>query len=172
MRKSLVLAFERQPPAVTVSAERKRRQRSKNLLLPGIDGRSAWAQRCKTLIAEHVADLGGIEHTTAAQRSLVRRAGVLATELEIFERRLSLGDKSGLSRQQRDELVDMYARAANQLRRLLQAIGLTRRATPKKKMSGALAEILREDERVRALRAQLYREEATDAEIVEDGDGR
>jgi hypothetical protein len=29
-------------------------------LLPGIDGRNTWVRRCRNVISEHVADLGGI----------------------------------------------------------------------------------------------------------------
>jgi hypothetical protein len=54
-------------------------------LLPGIDQRSPWVRRCKDIIAEHIADLGGAANLSAAERSLVRRAAVLATELERLE---------------------------------------------------------------------------------------
>ena len=32
-------------------------------LLPSVDGRSAWVRRCKDLISEHLADLGGADNT-------------------------------------------------------------------------------------------------------------
>ena len=49
-------------------------------LLPSItDGRSAWVRRCKDVISAHLADLGGEDATSAAERSLVRRAAVLTT---------------------------------------------------------------------------------------------
>ena len=60
----------------------KDRQRSSvtngSKLLAGIDGRSAWVRRCKDVIAAHLSD---IPDPTAAERSLIRRAAVLTTEL-------------------------------------------------------------------------------------------
>jgi hypothetical protein len=46
-------------------------------LLPGIDGRSAWVRRAKDIIALHLSDLGGFDNTSAAERSIVRRASTL-----------------------------------------------------------------------------------------------
>jgi hypothetical protein len=44
----------------------KNRQRSRvtngTVLLPGVDGRSAWMRRCKDIIAAHVSDLGGEDY--------------------------------------------------------------------------------------------------------------
>src|SRR5271170_5768060 len=63
------------------------RQRSRitnGKLLPG-DNRGPWARRCKDLIAEHISDLGGISNTSAGERSLVRRIGVMSVELEQLE---------------------------------------------------------------------------------------
>jgi hypothetical protein len=54
-------------------------------LLLGIDGRSPWVRRCKDIIAAHLSDLGGADNTSAAERSTIRRAAVLTTELERFE---------------------------------------------------------------------------------------
>jgi hypothetical protein len=54
-------------------------------LLLGIDGRSPWVRRCKDIIAAHPSDLGGADNTSAAERSTIRRAAVLTTELERFE---------------------------------------------------------------------------------------
>jgi hypothetical protein len=104
----------------------KSRQRSRvtngSALLPGVDGRSAWVRRCKDIIEAHLSDLGGEDNTSAAERSLIRRAAVLTTELERLEARFaSAGEAS-----ERD--LDLYIRAAGNLRRLLEAIGLQRRA--------------------------------------------
>src|SRR6516165_7970026 len=52
-------------------------------LLPGVDGRSAWVRRCKDVINAHIADLGGLDNCSAAEHSIVRRAAVLTTELEV-----------------------------------------------------------------------------------------
>jgi hypothetical protein len=104
-------------------------QRSKvangTALLPGVDGRSTWVRRCKELIADHVADLGGEDNTSAAERSLVRRASVLTVELERMEAKFATAGEAS------PEEIDLYARASSNLRRLLESVhsvGLPRRS--------------------------------------------
>src|SRR5262249_47302794 len=89
---------------------------------PGIDGRSAWIRRCKDLISEHVADLGGLDNTSVAERSLVRRAAVITTELEMLEAKFAAAGNA------EPNDLDLYQRTAGNLRRLLEAIGLQRRS--------------------------------------------
>ena len=103
----------------------KNRQRSRvsngSVLLPGVDGRSSWVRRCKDVIAAHLSDLGGLDNCSAAEHSIVRRAAVLTTELEVLEVRFAkAGEASSLD-------LETYQRCANSLRRLLEAIGLQRR---------------------------------------------
>jgi hypothetical protein len=87
-------------------------------LLPGIDGRSAWVRRCKDVLLEHLSDL---PDATAAERSIVRRAAVLTTELERLEAKFAeAGEASPFD-------LDLYQRTAGGLRRLLEAVGLQRR---------------------------------------------
>jgi hypothetical protein len=91
-------------------------------LLPGnIDGRSAWVRRCKDVIAAHVADLGGELNTSTAERSIIRRAAVLTTELERLEAKFAVDEAAS------PDDLDLYSRAASNLRRLLEAVGLQRR---------------------------------------------
>ena len=105
----------------------KDRQRSSitngSKLLAGIDGRSAWVRRAKDLIGEHLADLGGADNTSAAERSIVRRAAVLTAQLEQLEVRFALANGDV-----RPEDLDLYQRTASTLRRLLEAVGLRRRS--------------------------------------------
>jgi hypothetical protein len=89
-------------------------------LLPGIDQRSAWVRRCKDVIAQHLSDLGGEDNTSAAERSIIRRAAVLTTELERMEVSFATSDAS-------PEAIDLYARASSNLRRLLESLGLKKR---------------------------------------------
>jgi hypothetical protein len=148
-------------------------------LLPGVDQRSRWVRRCKDVIAAHISDLGGTDNTSAAERSLIRRAAVLTTELEQLEARFALevnregkrlpaenllvvaenslamaaryqpgpkdnpnenydehryahwlaAAREALRAAAASELVslDAYQRAANSLKRLLEAVGLQRR---------------------------------------------
>jgi hypothetical protein len=99
-----------------------KRQRSRvtngTTLLPGIDQRSAWVRRCKDIIAAHLHDLGP-DTASAAERSLIRRVGVLTTELERVEVRFATNTATN------DDL-DLYQRTAGNLRRLLEAVGLKR----------------------------------------------
>jgi hypothetical protein len=103
----------------------KSRQRSRvsngSTLLPGVDGRSPWVRRCKDVINAHIADLGGLDNCSAAEHSIVRRAAVLTTELEVLEVRFAKAGEASA-----DDL-ETYQRCANSLRRLLEAIGLQRR---------------------------------------------
>jgi hypothetical protein len=106
-----------------VDSKKSGRSRISNgsALLPGVDGRSAWVRRCKDVINAHIADLGGLDNCSAAERSIVRRAAVLTTELEVLESRFAkAGEASSLD-------LETYQRCANSLRRLLEAVGLQRR---------------------------------------------
>jgi hypothetical protein len=90
--------------------------------LANVDGRSLWARRLRDLIELHVSDLGGSDAITAAERSIIRRASTLTVELERLETRFALAGEASA-----DEL-DLYSRTAGNLRRLLESVGLQRRA--------------------------------------------
>jgi hypothetical protein len=107
-----------------------------SVLLPGIDQRSTWVRRCKDIIASHLSDLGGADNTSAAERSIVRRAAVLTTELERLEARFALAGEAD------SDDLDLYQRTAGNLRRLLEAVGLQRRA---RTVEPTLADILNEE---------------------------
>lgn len=120
-------------------APRKNPQRSKisngTALLPGgVDGRSAWVRRAKDIIAAHIADLGGDDNCSTAERSLVRRSSVLEVELERLEVKFAQANAASA-----DDL-DLYQRTAGNLRRLLEAVGLQRRA---KNVTPTLSDALR-----------------------------
>jgi hypothetical protein len=91
-------------------------------LLPGVDGRSAWVRRAKDIIAAHLSDCGGESNTSAAERSIIRRAATLTVELERLEAKFALAGEASV------QDLDCYQRGANTLRRLLGAVGLQRRA--------------------------------------------
>ena len=100
-------------------------QRSKignGALLPGIDQRSTLCRRAREVIADHISDLGGEDNVSTAERALVRRAAVLVTELERLELRFAQAD------QPESADLDLYQKLTNTLRRLLQSLGLARRA--------------------------------------------
>jgi hypothetical protein len=91
-------------------------------LLPNVDGRNTWVRRARDVIAELVSDLGGLENVSAQERSIVRRAAALTVELERLEARFALADAAN------SDDLDLYARASGGLRRLLESVGLERRA--------------------------------------------
>jgi hypothetical protein len=82
------------------------------------DGNSAWARRYKDLCAAHASDMGGREVLSEAQISLIKRTAAIELELEQAE---SMGQQIDL---------DQYTRAAGHLRRLLETLGVERRARP------------------------------------------
>jgi hypothetical protein len=83
------------------------------------DSTSAWGRRFFDLAQGHVSDLGGRSNLSEAQFALVKRAAGLECELEQMEGRLSLGEAVDL---------DSYGRAGSHLRRMLEALGLERKA--------------------------------------------
>jgi hypothetical protein len=91
-------------------------------LLPGVDGRSPWVRRCKDVIAAHLSDLGGMDNTSAAEQSLVRRASTLTVELERLEAKFANSENGANNTD-----LESYQRCANTLRRLFEALGIQRR---------------------------------------------
>ena len=92
-------------------------------LLAGVDGRSTWARRLRDLIELHTNDLGGDANISEAERAIVRRASVLIVELERMETDFALANGAP-----NIATLDAYQRAAGNLRRLLEWLGLQRRA--------------------------------------------
>jgi hypothetical protein len=78
--------------------------------------------QAKDVVAAHLSDLGGVDNTSAAERSIIRRASTLTVELERLEARFATAGEASA------EDIDLYARVAGNLRRLLEAVGLQRRA--------------------------------------------
>lgn len=87
---------------------------------------SAWARRYYDCVFGLVSDAGGRDQLSAAQFALCQRAAALQCECERMDARLSQGQEINL---------DTYGRAASHLRRILEALGLERRA---KDISGQL----------------------------------
>jgi hypothetical protein len=118
------------PTERPVVARRKNPQRSRitngTALLSGVDGRSPWVRRCKDVIAAHLSDT---PDASAAERSIIRRASVLTVELERMERQFALAGEADPAQ------LDLYARVAANLRRLLESVGLQRRAKDVRELS-------------------------------------
>jgi hypothetical protein len=79
-------------------------------------------RRAKELIDSHTAALGGVDNVSPAESALVRRSAVLIVELERLERIFALAGQADA------DSLDLYARVAGNLRRLLEAVGLQRRS--------------------------------------------
>jgi hypothetical protein len=93
----------------------------RTLFADGTDMRSSWARRLRDVLALHLSDLGGADQCSEAERSIVRRAAVLTVELERLEVRFATNKAADVD-------LDLYQRTAGNLRRLLESIGLQRRA--------------------------------------------
>jgi hypothetical protein len=120
----------------TVPAGREARSRITNgaAFLPDVDHRSTWVRRCRDLIGLYLSDLGGDDNVSEGERSIVRRIAVMTVEIERVELRLAMCDEPS------DRLIDLYIRSSGNLRRMLETIGLERRA----KDITSLGQILRE----------------------------
>jgi hypothetical protein len=94
-------------------------------ILPGIDGRSVWVRRFRDLQKLHLSDLGGEDRASEAEKSIIRRAATITTELEYFELRFALAHQAGETPD--IAYLELYQRLANSLRRLLEAVGVQRR---------------------------------------------
>jgi hypothetical protein len=102
---------------------RKGRSRVTNgsVLIPDVPQTSPWVRRCRDLIAAHTSDLGGKDHISQAELSIIRRCATLTVALEQMEvefARVGAADANSL---------DTYQRASSSLRRLLESLGLRRR---------------------------------------------
>jgi hypothetical protein len=104
------------------------------------------------LIGAHLADLGGRDLVSEAEYCLVRRAALLTLELELLESRFEANDGAKAAE------LECYQRVASSLRRLMESLGLKRRA---RDVGPTLGEVLREGIRLDR--------EAEDAEVEANG---
>jgi hypothetical protein len=101
------------PPRIRSAVSNGRR-----LFVEG-DGNSAWSRRYRDLIVGHINDMGGEDVLSESEKSLIRRASAIECELEQMEGLLSRREPVDL---------DAFTRAAGHLRRILETLGLQRRA--------------------------------------------
>ena len=127
----------RQLTADRLPAQCSKVTNGKTLFAEGGDMRGPWARRLRDVFSLHLSDLGGADAVSEAERSIVRRAAVLTVELERIEAKFAVD--GGLPGD-----LDLYQRTAGNLRRLLESVGLQRRA--KDVGSLTLADLLREDQ--------------------------
>jgi hypothetical protein len=86
----------------------------------GGDGRGAWTRRWKDLNEAHIEDIGGPDGLSEAQVSLCRRVAAIEVQLEQMEAAMSEGDLK--------VDMDQYGRLAGHLRRILETLGVERKA--------------------------------------------
>jgi hypothetical protein len=106
-------------------------------LLPNIDNRSGWCRRFRDVLALHLSDIPDASH---AEEALVRRASCLIVELERMESKFALDDGCN-----DPTLLTGYQRAANSLRRILESLGLQRRAKDITVSGVTLGELFKQD---------------------------
>ena len=75
----------------------------------------------RDVLEMHISDLGGTDAASAAEFSIARRAAVLTVELEKMEGAFAVSDAT-------PEQLTLYQMTANSLRRMLESLGLNRRA--------------------------------------------
>jgi hypothetical protein len=92
-----------------------------SLLVEDADQRTRWVRRLRDLMALHIADLGGPDNISEAERSIIRRAATLTVELEQMEAKFAVAGGAG-----REQLYQ-YQTCSNTLRRLLETVGMKRR---------------------------------------------
>jgi hypothetical protein len=124
------------PDHQPIRAQRSRITNGK--LLTGIDGRSAWVRRAKDLLRSFITDLGGADDISTAEAALARRCAVLVAQAELLEAAFAQAEGKADNAD-----LDAYLKTANVLRRLLQTLGLKRRA---RDVSPSLVDIFREQQ--------------------------
>ena len=82
---------------------------------------AALSRRARPL---HLSDLGGEDNCSEAEKSIARRAALLTVELERLETLFAQAGEATASQ------LALYSTTSNTLRRLLQTIGVERRAKP------------------------------------------
>jgi hypothetical protein len=116
-----------------------------------VDPNSAWSRRFRDLTGLHVADCGGAGALSAAKLSLCRRAAALEVAMEAMEGRMAAGEAVD---------VDRYGRAASHLRRILETLGLERKARDVSALNGSSVELF---EPFSPMRSRWAAEEAAKA---------
>jgi hypothetical protein len=84
-----------------------------------VDQRSRFPRRLRELLADHLSDR---PDASVAERCIIKRACVIEVELERMETGFALNGEASPA------ALDLYARVSGNLRRLLESVGLERRA--------------------------------------------
>lgn len=95
-------------------------------LLPGVDNRSRWARLFKDVRGMLIQHLGGEDRMSAPQHSLCRRVATFEAELVHMEADFAASRESGETPAQSE--LDLYSRMTSAQRRILDTLGLDRKA--------------------------------------------
>jgi hypothetical protein len=87
---------------------------------------------CSTFTTPTSATWAGQDAVSQAEASIMRRAATITTELERLEAKFASGESTPTD-------LDLYQRSAGNLRRLLESVGLQRRAKPVQSLAEYLA---------------------------------
>ena len=102
--------------------------------LAGVDQRSSIARRYRDLMAEAIADSGGLSECSQARLQLIRRLAALSVQLEQLEAKLAEGAEIDITE---------YTVLTSTLVRVVSRLGLERRS---RDVTPSLADIMREAE--------------------------
>jgi len=109
------------PASTPVGTKRKRRRNTARLLgFDDLDRRTATYREAKRLVGALESDLGGADQLSTGERQLVQRVAVLGSILTELELRWFRGERPY-------DLLG-YCTVVNAQRRVLEAVGLRRRA--------------------------------------------
>ena len=77
-------------------------------------------RRLRDIIRAHQADLGGADLLSEGQQAILRRAALLQLQAEMMEQTFVQRESGAATHEE----IEVYQRASNTLRRLLEALGL------------------------------------------------
>jgi hypothetical protein len=106
-------------------------------LLDNVDHRGAEMRRLRDLLSDHLSDLGGSDRCSHAEKLLASRASMVTLLCEMQEQGFARAKFNVTPRQ-----LACYLHACGNLTRILQTLGLQRRAKP---IGPTLGDLLRED---------------------------
>jgi hypothetical protein len=104
---------------LTLSRVRSAVTNGSSLFLGDVDERGPWCRRLRDLQRGFEADMGGPDRLSEGQRTILRRAAMLALQLEMMESRWAQNEGEASPKQ-----IEVYQRVTGALRRLIESLGL------------------------------------------------
>ena len=107
------------PQPVPLPSRNRSRLTNGKDLLPGVDQRSAMARRFRDLVAQIIADQGGLDRLSEARLQLIRRFAAASVLAEEIEGQMANGQQIDLAQ---------HSLLCSTLVRIAQRIGIERRS--------------------------------------------